>query len=106
MRDSGLTPVAEALNARHQRFVSRLDSACEGSKAKELYYYPTPGALVGSVGAIQHTRGSRAKTMCWPDPEEEQAVKTTILEGDAAAKRAIELWAKRKKRKAGSGSWT
>jgi muconolactone delta-isomerase len=31
------------------------------------------------------------------DPREEPAVKTTILEDDAAAKRAAELWAREKK---------
>jgi len=106
MRDSGLTPAAVALDARQQRFVARLASACEGSKSKELYDYPTPGAPVGRVAAIEHAHGRRAETMRWPDPGEEPAVKTTILEDDAAAKRATELWAREKEGKAGSGTWT
>jgi len=84
----------------------RLASACEDSKAKELYDYPTPGAPVGRVAAIEHPRGRRAETMCWPDQGEKPAVRITILEDDAAAKRAAELWAKRKEIKAGSGTWT
>jgi hypothetical protein len=43
---------------------------------------------------MEHARGRRAETMCWPDPGEEPAVKTTILEDDAAAMRAAELWAR------------
>jgi hypothetical protein len=41
-------------------------------------------------------------TMRRPDPGEKPAVKTTILEDDAAA----ELWAREKEGKAGSGTWT
>ena len=68
-----------ALDARQQVFVSMLASTCEGSKAKELYDYPTPGALGGRVATIEHARGRTAETMCWPDPREKPAVKTTIL---------------------------
>jgi len=85
MRDSGLTPVAVALDARQQQLVARLASACEGSKSKELYDYPTPGAPVGRVAAIEHACSRKAETMCWPVPGDEPAVKTTILEDDAAA---------------------
>jgi hypothetical protein len=63
MRDSGLTPAAAALDARQQRFMERLASACEGSKSKELFEYPTPDAPVGRVAAIEHARGRRAETM-------------------------------------------
>jgi len=44
--------------------------------------------------------------MCWPDPGEEPAVKTTILEDDTVAKRAAKLWAREKEGKAASGTWT
>jgi hypothetical protein len=44
--------------------------------------------------------------MCWPVPGEKPAVKTTILEDDAAAKRAAEQGAKRMGSQAGSGTWT
>ena len=106
MRDSGLTPAAVALDARQQRFVARLASACEGSKSKKLYDYPTPGALVGRVAASEHTRGRRTETMCWPDSGVKPAVKTTILEDDAAAMRAVELWAREMEGKAESATWT
>jgi hypothetical protein len=88
MRDAGLTQAAVALDARLQRFVLRLANLCEGSKAKELYDYPTPGAPVGRLAETEHTRGRTAETMCWPDPGEKPAVKTIVLEDDAAAKRA------------------
>ena len=86
MRDSRLTPPAAALHARQQRFLSRLASTCEGSRAQDLYYYPTTGALVGRVAAIVYARSRRAEIMCWQDPGKEPAVNTTILEDDAAAK--------------------
>jgi len=106
MTDSGLTPAAVALDARQQWFVARLASACEGSKSKKLYDYPTPGAPVGMVAVSEHARGRRTETMRWPDPGEKPAVKTTILEEDAAAKRAAERWVREKEGKAGSGTWT
>ena len=106
MRDSELSPVAVAHDAGQQRFVARLAKACEGFKSKELFEYPTPAAPVGRVAAIEHARGRRAETMRWPDPGEKPAVKTTILEDDTAAKRAAELWAKKKEGKSGSGTWT
>jgi hypothetical protein len=106
MRDARLTPEAVGLHARQQWFVSRLANPCEGSKAKELYTYPTPGALVGRVAAIEHACGRGAETICWPDPGEKPAVKTIVLENDAPAKRAAERWAGRKEREAGSGTWT
>jgi hypothetical protein len=80
--------------------------ACEGSKSRELYDYPTPGAPVGRVAATEHAPGRRAETMCWPDPGDEPAFKTTILEDDVAAKRAAGIWAKEKDGKSGSGTWT
>jgi hypothetical protein len=86
MRDSGLTPVTVALHSRQQRFVARLANACEGSKSKELFEYPTPGAPVGRVAATEHARGRRAETIRWPDPGERPAVKTTILEDDTEGK--------------------
>jgi hypothetical protein len=106
MQGSGLTPVAVALDARQQRFVARLANTWEGSKSKELFQYPTPGAQVGRVAAIEHARGRRAETMRWPDPGEKPTVKTTILEDDTEAKRAAELWAKEKEGQSGSGTWT
>jgi len=46
----------------------------------------------------------RVETMSWPYPGEEQAVKTTILEDDATAKRATKLWARRNERKMEAGT--
>jgi len=106
MSNSGLTPAVVALDVRQQRFVSRITRACKDSNAKELYNYPTPGALVGRVAAIEHACSRRAERMCWPDHMEQPAVRTTILEDDAAAKKAAQLWAKRNERTAGSGIWT
>jgi hypothetical protein len=105
MRDSGLTHAAVAFDAEQQQIVARLASTCEGSKAKLLYDDPTPGAPVGRVAVIVHTHGRRAETMCWPDPGEKPAVKTSILEDDARAKSAAELWVRRMECKVGSGTW-
>jgi len=96
MRESELTPAAVALGARKQWFMARLVSPCDGSKLKELYDHPTPGAPVGTAAGIEHARGRRADTMCWPDLAEEPVVKTTILEYEATAKRAAELCGRRK----------
>jgi len=105
MTDSGFTPAVVALNSWQQRFASRLASACKGSKAEKLYDYPTPGPQVGRAAAIDHSHGRKPETMCWPDPGEKPAVKATILEDDAPAKWATELWARRKESKAASGTW-
>jgi hypothetical protein len=78
-------------------------------QAKELYDYPTPGALVGREAATEHVRSSREEVMCSPDTVEKPAVMTTILEDDASAKRADELWRKRNTINEGSGTsrwWT
>jgi hypothetical protein len=106
LRDSGLTPAVVALDARQQLLVSRLASGCEGSKAIAFFDYPTPGAQVGRVAAIELARGCTAETLCWPDPGEKPAVETTVLEDDATEKRAAELWVQSKQCKAGSGTWS
>jgi hypothetical protein len=43
--------------------------------------------------------------MFWLDPGEEPAVKTIILDDDAAAKRAAKPWGRDMEGKAGSGTW-
>ena len=43
--------------------------------------------------------------MCWPDPEEEPAVKTVILSDDVAVKREGTRWAREKEVKVGAGVW-
>jgi hypothetical protein len=106
MRNSGLQPATVALDTRQQQFVSRLASAWEGSKAKVLYDYPTPGAPVGIVAVIEHAHGRRPEMMCWPDPGEKPPVKTIVLEDNAEATRAADLWARRMESTAGSGTWT
>jgi len=89
--DPGLTPAAVALNPRQQLFMAELTSMYDGSNSQELYHDPTPHPPVGRVAGLEHACGRTAETMCWPDPGEEPAVKTTILEDDATAKRAAEL---------------
>jgi len=102
MRHGGLIPAAVALDARQRWFVSRLASTCESSKAKECYYYPTPGAPVGTVPVREHARGKRAERVCWLDLGKNPAFRTTILEDDAAANTAADLWAKRTESNVGS----
>jgi len=106
MRGSGLTPAVLGLDASQQQFVERLPNACEGSKYKELFEYPTPGAPVGRLAAIEHARGGRAERMCWPDPEDKPVVKTTTLQDDTEAKRAAERGAREKEGNSGTGTWT
>jgi hypothetical protein len=56
--------------------------------------YPKYNTPVDREAAIEHAFGRRTETMCWADPGEKPAVKTTILEDDNAAKRALKVWAK------------
>ena len=79
MRDSGLKPELVVLDARQQHFAGRLATACEGSTLKELYDYPTSGALVGRVMMVEHERGRTTETICWPDPEEEPTVVVVVV---------------------------
>jgi len=44
--------------------------------------------------------------ICCPDPGEKPAIRTTVLEEDAAAMRTAELWAEEQESKAKSGTWT
>jgi len=109
MRNSGLTPAAVALDTRPAWFLQHWASTGVGSKLKMLFNYPTRGAQVGRVAAIEHTCCRIAETLCWPDPGVEPEVKTTILEDGATAMRATKLWATRQDSKAGSGKrmwWT
>jgi hypothetical protein len=88
MRYSGLTPVVVvvALDTRDQRFIARLQCTCEGSKLKELYNFHIRAELIARVARIDHVSSKGAEMICWPEPGEMPAVKTTILEDDAAAK--------------------
>jgi len=79
MRDSGLTHLVVAHDAR-QQYVARLAIACDCSISTELYDYLTPGAQVGRVAAIEHMHNRRVEIMCWPDLGNEPAVMTTRLE--------------------------
>ena len=105
MRDSGLTPAPAALDSRQQRFTARLANACEGTKLKEMYDYPTPGALISRMIKKEHERGRGAETMRWPSPDKEPAVSTVILSDDVAAKREAIRWAREKEAKVGAGVW-
>jgi len=42
--------------------------------------------------------------MCWPDPGEMLAVKTSLLGDDTAAMRAAEQWVKEEEGESGSGT--
>jgi len=106
MRDSGLQCVVVPLNSGQHRFVGRIATACDGFKSNEIFEYPTPGAPVVRVAAIEHAHGRRAETIRWPDHGEKPVVKTSILADDTKAKRAAELWAKKREGKPGSGTWT
>lgn len=77
--------MAGAPDTSQQRFVHRLTSMREGAMLKQHCNHFTPGAPVGRRAALEHTRGSSEETLCWPDPGEEPAVKSTILEDDALA---------------------
>jgi len=55
---------------------------------------------------MKQAHGRRAETMCWPDPLEEPSVKSTILEDDAAARIATELWTTSNECMVRSGTWT
>jgi len=89
MRESGLTPVPVALDARQQRFTARLASTCEGSKLQTVHDHPTSGTLTWRVITKEHERGREAETMRWPNPDKEPAVRTVMLSEDAAKNEAI-----------------
>jgi len=105
MIKSGLTLEPAALNTRQQRFTAKLASACEGSTLKKLYNYPTSGAQICRVIKSEQERGRLTEVMCWPDPEEEPAVKTILLGDDIAAKTEATRWAREKEAKVGRGGW-
>jgi len=104
--DSGMRPVAVALDARKQWLMAKLPITFIALMSKQLNDYATPGALVGGVAAIKHMHSWGAKTMCWAVLVEETAVWTAVLEDDSAAKRATEGCARRKGSKAQCGTWT
>jgi len=85
VRESGLTPAPVALTARQERFTARLASACEGSNLKAVHDHPTSGAPICRVITMEHERGLEAKTMRWPNPDKELAVKMVIMSEDTAA---------------------
>jgi hypothetical protein len=105
MRDRETTPAAVALDTRQRWLIIQLPSNCEGSMSTELYNYHTPGVPGDRVAMKEHARRTKAETLGWPDPGEEPAVKTTILEDNTTAKMATKLWARRQENKAGSGTW-
>ena len=59
-RQSVLTPVPVALDARQQRFTARLASACEGSKVNAVHNHLTSGAPTCIVITKEHERGREA----------------------------------------------
>lgn len=56
MTESGLTHVVVALKARQLQFVARQASSYECSMIEAFYDFPTPGAALGRVAAIDHMR--------------------------------------------------
>jgi len=106
MGDAWLTPGAVALDAGLQWFLSSLASAGKGSKAKQLYNYPTAAAPVARVAVIDHARCRKADTIWWPDPGDKPVVMTSIVEDDPNPKRAAEPCAKRKEYLVVSGTCT
>jgi len=53
----------------------------------------------------EHERGRTIEGMSCPALGEEPAVRTTIMDDTAAAKRAAQLWAREKEAKFGTGGW-
>jgi hypothetical protein len=88
-----------------QRFTARLANACEGTKLKEMYDYPAPGAPICRVIKNKQERGREAETKRWPSPDEEPAVRTVILRDDGAAKREAIRWAREKEARVGAWLW-
>jgi len=93
MRESGLTSVPVAQDARQQRFTARLASACEGSKQMAVHDHPTFGAPICRVITKEHERGQEAETITWPISDEVLPVKKVILSEDTAAKKEAISWA-------------
>jgi len=86
MRDSGLTLGPVAVDWRQQQFTARLTNVCQCLKLMRTYNHPTSGAPICRVIKKEHGRGREAETMCWPNLDEELAIKTVILSADTAAK--------------------
>ena len=105
MRDSGLTPAPVVLDSRQHQFTGRLANACEGSKLKRTYNHPTSDAAICRVIKKEHERSREAETMCWPNLDEEPAIKTVVLSDDTAAKREAVRWAREREAKVGAGVW-
>ena len=99
-----LTPAPVTSDSRQQRFAARLENACS-SKLKELHSNPSSGAPICRVVRKEHEHGRTTEGMNWPAPGEEPAVRTTILDDTAAAKSAVQRWAREKEAKIGAGVW-
>jgi len=104
MRESGLTLVPVTLDSRQQRFAVRLENACS-KKLKELHSNPSSGAPICRVVRKGHEHGRKTKGMNRPAPNEEPAVRTTILDDIAAVKSAAQCWATEKEATVGAGVW-
>jgi len=104
MRESGLTPALVTLDSRQQGFAARQENACS-SKLIELDSNPSSGAPICQEVRKEHVHGRTTEGMTWPAPGEEPAVRTTILDDTAAAKSAVQSWAREKEAKIGAGVW-
>jgi len=92
MWQSGLTPAAEIIDARQQRFAARLTNACSG-KLKEIHHFPSSRAPICKVMRQQHEHGRTTEGMNWPPLGEKSVVRTTILDDTTTAKSAAQNWA-------------
>jgi len=103
MTDSEHTPAPVALDPRQQPFPARLANACEGSKPKRTYNHPMSGAPICRVIKTVHEHGPEAETMCWPNMDEELAIKMVVLSDDYAAKWQEVRWVSERETKVGRG---
>jgi len=104
VRESGLTPAPVTLDSRQQRFAARLENA-SSSNLKEVHSNNSPGAPICRLVRKEHANGRTIEGMGWPAPGEGPAVKTTILDDTAPAKRAAQRWAREKEAKLRAGVW-
>jgi hypothetical protein len=104
IRESGLTLLPVTLDSRQQRYTARLENA-GSSKLKEVHSNPSSGAPISKVVRKEHDHGCKTKGMNWPAAAEEPAVRTTILDDTAAAKSAMQHWAREQETKIGARVW-
>jgi hypothetical protein len=103
-RESWLTPAPVAIDYRQQRFAPRLENACS-SKRKKIHNNPYSGAPVCRVVWKHHEHCRTIEAISCSASGGEPAVRTTILDDTAAAKRAAQCWAREKEAKIRAAVW-